>query len=89
MDYRENEFLWVEKYRPRKLEDCIETLDGVLQIISGADPKDFELIVDIEPLISTVLRSLERKEEVKEIDLRLIAVREAMEDVPDPNDLGD
>jgi DNA polymerase III delta prime subunit len=23
MDYRENEFLWVEKYRPRKLEDCI------------------------------------------------------------------
>jgi DNA polymerase III delta prime subunit len=23
MDYREDEFLWVEKYRPRKLEDCI------------------------------------------------------------------
>jgi DNA polymerase III delta prime subunit len=23
MDYRENEFLWVEKYRPKKLEDCI------------------------------------------------------------------
>lgn len=23
MDYREDEFLWVEKYRPRKLDDCI------------------------------------------------------------------
>lgn len=23
MDYREDEFLWVERYRPRKLDDCI------------------------------------------------------------------
>ena len=27
MDYRENEFLWVEKYRPRKIEDCILPAD--------------------------------------------------------------
>ena len=27
MDYRENEFLWVEKYRPRTLEDCILPAD--------------------------------------------------------------
>ena len=27
MDYRENEFLWVEKYRPLKLEDCILPAD--------------------------------------------------------------
>ena len=27
MEYRENEFLWVEKYRPRKLEDCILPAD--------------------------------------------------------------
>jgi len=27
MDYRKNEFLWVEKYRPRKLEDCILPAD--------------------------------------------------------------
>jgi DNA polymerase III delta prime subunit len=27
MEYRENEFLWVEKYRPRKIEDCILPAD--------------------------------------------------------------
>ncbi len=27
MDYREDEFLWVEKYRPRKLDDCILPAD--------------------------------------------------------------
>ena len=27
MEYRESEFLWVEKYRPRKLEDCILPAD--------------------------------------------------------------
>jgi len=27
MEYRENEFLWVEKYRPRKLDDCILPAD--------------------------------------------------------------
>lgn len=27
MEYRESEFLWVEKYRPRKLEDCILPTD--------------------------------------------------------------
>jgi replication factor C small subunit len=27
MDYRENEFLWVEKYRPLTLEDCILPAD--------------------------------------------------------------
>ena len=27
MEYREDEFLWVEKYRPRKLDDCILPAD--------------------------------------------------------------
>jgi DNA polymerase III delta prime subunit len=27
MEYRENEFLWVERYRPRKIEDCILPAD--------------------------------------------------------------
>jgi hypothetical protein len=72
-----------------KLEDGLATLDGVLQIISEDDPKDFELIVDIETRMSSVLRNLGRMDEANEIDRRLIAVREAMEDVPAPEDLGD
>jgi len=72
-----------------KLEAGLATLDGVLQIISEDDPKDFELIVDIETRMSTVLRNLGRIDEANEIDRRLIAVREAMEDVPAPVDLGD
>ena len=72
-----------------KLEDGLSTLDGVLQIISEDEPKDFELIVDIETRMSKVLRSLGRMDEANEIDRRLIAVREAMEDVPAPTDLGD
>jgi len=39
--------------------------------------------------MSAVLRSLGRIDEANEIDRRLIAVREAMEDVPAPTDLGD
>ncbi|MSY15016.1 MAG: hypothetical protein F2724_05080, partial [Actinobacteria bacterium] len=72
-----------------KLDDGLATLDGVLQIISEDEPKDFELIVDIETRMSTVLRNLGRMDEADEIDRRLIAVREAMEDVPAPTDLGD
>jgi hypothetical protein len=72
-----------------KLEDGLSTLDGVLQIISEDEPKDFELIVDIETRMSTVLRTLGRMDEANEIDRRLIAVREAMEEVPAPTDLGD
>ena len=51
--------------------------------------KDFELIIDIETRMSTVLRGLGRMDEANEIDRRLIAVREAMEDVPVSDDLGD
>jgi len=72
-----------------KLEAGLATLDGVLQIISEDDPKDCELSVDIETRMSTVLRNLGRIDEANEIDRRLIAVREAMEDVPAPVDLGD
>jgi len=72
-----------------KLEEGLLTLDGVLLIISEDEPKDFELIVDIETRITHVLRALGRMEEADEIDRRLIAVREAMEDVPVSDDLGD
>lgn len=72
-----------------KLEEGLLTLDGVLLIISEDEPKDFELIVDIEMRMTHVLRALGRMEEADEIDRRLIAVREAMEDVPVSDDLGD
>ena len=72
-----------------KLEDGLATLDGVLHIISEDEPKDFELIVDLETRMSKVLRSLGRMDEADEIDRRLIAVREAMEEVPAPTELGD
>jgi tetratricopeptide (TPR) repeat protein len=72
-----------------KLEEGLLTLDGVLLIISEDEPKDFELIVDIETRMTHVLRALGRMEEADEIDRRLIAVREAMEDVPVSDDLGD
>jgi hypothetical protein len=72
-----------------KLDDGLLTLDGVLQIISEDEPKDFELIIEIETRMSTVLRGLGRMDEANEIDRRLIAVREAMEDVPVSEDLGD
>jgi tetratricopeptide (TPR) repeat protein len=72
-----------------KLEEGLLTLDGVLLIISEDEPKDFELIVDIETRMTRVLRALGRMEEADEIDRRLIAVREAMEDVPVSDDLGD
>jgi hypothetical protein len=60
-----------------------------LQIISEEEPKDFELIVDIETRMTSVLRALGRMAEADEIDRRLVAVREAMEDVPVSDDLGD
>jgi tetratricopeptide (TPR) repeat protein len=72
-----------------KLDEGLATLDGVLQIISEEEPKDFELIVDIETRMTSVLRALGRMAEADEIDRRLVAVREAMEDVPVSDDLGD
>ena len=72
-----------------KLDEGLATLDGVLQIISEEEPKDFELIVDIETRMASVLRALGRMAEADEIDRRLVAVREAMEDVPASDDLGD
>jgi hypothetical protein len=72
-----------------KLDEGLLTLDGVLQIISEDEPKDFELIVDIETRMTSVLRALGRMAEADEIDRRLVAVREAMEDVPVSDDLGD
>ena len=63
-----------------KLEEGLNTLDGVLQIIADDDPKDFEFIVDIESRMADVMRALGRVEEAAEIERRLTAVRDTLSD---------
>ena len=63
-----------------KLEEGLNTLDGVLQIIADDEPKDFEFIVDIESRMADVMRALGRVEEAAEIERRLTAVRDTISD---------
>jgi tetratricopeptide (TPR) repeat protein len=72
-----------------KLEEGLATLDGVLEIITDDEPKDFEMIVDVETRMANVMRQLGRNVEADEVMRRLISVREALEDVPESEDLGD
>jgi tetratricopeptide (TPR) repeat protein len=65
-----------------KLEDGLSTLDGVLQIITDDEPKDFEFILDIEDRMVAVMRQLGRMEEADEVERRLKSVREALADEP-------
>ncbi len=58
------------------------TLDGVLQIITDDEPKDFEFILDIEDRMVAVMRQLGRMEEADEVERRLKSVREALADEP-------
>ena len=63
-----------------KLEEGLNTLDGVLQIIADDEPKDFEFIVDIESRMADVMRALGRVEEAAGIERRLTAVRDTLSD---------
>ena len=63
-----------------KLEEGLNTLDGVLQIIADDEPKDFEFIVDIESRMADVMRALGRVDEAAEIERRLTAVRDTLSD---------
>jgi tetratricopeptide (TPR) repeat protein len=63
-----------------KLEEGLNTLDGVLQIIADDEPKDFEFILDIESRMADVMRALGRVEEAAEIERRLTAVRDTLSD---------
>jgi tetratricopeptide (TPR) repeat protein len=63
-----------------KLEEGLNTLDGVLQIIADDEPKDFEFIVDIESRMADVMRALGRTGEAAEIERRLTAVRDCLSD---------
>ena len=63
-----------------KLEEGLNTLDGVLQIIAEDEPKDFEFIVDIESRMAEVMRILGRIDEAAEIERRLTTVRDSLTD---------
>jgi tetratricopeptide (TPR) repeat protein len=63
-----------------KLDEGLNTLDGVLQIIAEDEPKDFEFIVDIESRMADVMRALGRADEAAEVERRLTTVRESLAD---------
>ncbi len=65
-----------------KFEDGLSTLDGVLQIITDEETKDFEFILDIETRMVAVMRQLGRMDEANEVERRLASVREALADEP-------
>jgi tetratricopeptide (TPR) repeat protein len=63
-----------------KLDEGLNTLDGVLQIIAEDEPKDFEFILDIESRMADVMRALGRIDEAAEIERRLTTVRDSLAD---------
>jgi tetratricopeptide (TPR) repeat protein len=63
-----------------KLDEGLNTLDGVLQIIAEDEPKDFEFIVDIESRMAEVMRALGRVDEAVEVERRLTTVRDSLAD---------
>ena len=60
------------------LGDGLSTFEQVLQTATDEDPKDFELIVDVETRISEVMRTQGRVEEADEILRRLVAVSDVL-----------
>ncbi len=66
-----------------RYEEGLNTLEQVLTVISEDDPKDFELIIDVETRIATVMRVQGRAVEADEIERRLRSVSEVMEEVPE------
>jgi len=52
----------------------------VLSVVSEDEPKDFEFIVDVETRIAKIIRMQGRTDEADEIERRLKAVQEALED---------
>lgn len=61
-------------------EEGLITLDRVLEIATDAENKDFEFIVEIERRMATVLHALGRDDEADEIERRIEAVAEIVED---------
>lgn len=61
-----------------RLDDGLATFDQVIQNAIDEEPKDFDLIVDVETRMATVMRSQGRFEEAEEILRRLASVSEVL-----------
>jgi tetratricopeptide (TPR) repeat protein len=61
-------------------EEGLNTLDRVLEITTETDNKDFDFILEIERKIAGVLHKLGREEEAAEIERRVSAVSEIVEE---------
>ena len=66
-----------------KLDAGLGTLDEVLQAATDEDPKDFELIVDVETRMAAVMRALGRIDEADEIERRLASISEVLDEQGD------
>lgn len=66
-----------------RLDEGLNTLDQVLQAATDDDPKDFELIVDVESRMATVMRAHGRVDEADEIMRRLASVSDVLNDQGD------
>ncbi len=58
----------------------LDTLDRVLEIATESDSKDFEFIVEIERRMAVVLHQLGKDEEAEEIERRIKAVADIVEE---------
>lgn len=63
-----------------RLDDGLSTLDQVLQTATDEDPRDFDLIVDIETRMASVMRSQGRIEEADEVMRRLATVSDVLDE---------
>ncbi|MEY3169952.1 MAG: hypothetical protein RL421_1195 [Actinomycetota bacterium] len=63
-----------------EVDEGLNTLERVLDIAADAEPKDFEFIVAIERRIAGILHAEGRSDEASEIERRITAISEILED---------
>jgi tetratricopeptide (TPR) repeat protein len=61
-------------------EEGLMSLENVLETVTESEFKDFEFIIDIERKIALVLRRLDRVDEAQEIERRLDAVTDVIDE---------
>jgi hypothetical protein len=61
-------------------EEGLNTLDRVLEIVTENETKDFEFIIEIERKMASVLHKMGRDDEAEEIERRVAAVAEIVEE---------